>query len=248
MQVKGLIAGAALAAALISSAAFAATLRVGCEPTFAPFEFKDSKTGDYAGFDIDLIREMSRRAGHQVEIVSMGFDALIPALASRSLDVVASGVTITAERAQKVAFTDPYYVAGQGLLVRTSDKAKFTDLNALKGRTIAVQIGTTGADMAAKVPSARVKAFNATSEAFMDLRMKGSDAVLLDKPVIGYFMVVKPAAAKGLTLQPAIFEAESFGFAVRRGEERLLGDLNAALKSMRDDGTYGRIYRKWFAQ
>jgi polar amino acid transport system substrate-binding protein len=247
MQIKSFVAGAALAA-LVCSSAFAATLRVGCEPTFAPFEFKDSKTGAYEGFDMDLIREMGRRAGHKVEIVSMGFDALIPALSAKSLDVVASGVTITEERAQKVAFTAPYYVAGQGLLVRTADKDKYTDLNSLKDKTIAVQIGTTGAEMAAKVPRAKVKAFNATSEAFMDLRMKGSEAVLLDKPVIGYFMVVKPSAAKGLTLQPVVFEAESFGFAVRKGEDKLLDELNSALKAMREDGTYGKIYSKWFAQ
>ncbi len=248
MQLKSLIAGVVLAASLGSSAAFADTLRVGCEPTFAPFEFKDSKSGQYEGFDMDLIREMGRRAGHDVQIVSMGFDALIPALAAKTLDVVASGVTITEERAQKVDFTAPYYVAGQGLLVRTADKAKYTDLKSLKGKTIAVQIGTTGAEMAARVPGAKVKAFNATSEAFMDLRMKGSDAVLLDKPVIGYFMVVKPSAAKGMTLQPAVFEAESFGFAVRKDSPKLLGELNAALKAMREDGTYGKIYGKWFAQ
>lgn len=247
MKIKSLIAGVVLAASFASSFAFADTLRVGCEPTFAPFEFKDSKTGEYKGFDMDLIREMARRAGHKVEIVSMGFDALIPALSSKSLDVVASGVTITEERAQKVDFTAPYYVAGQGLLVRKADKAKYVDLNSLKGKTIAVQIGTTGAEMAAKVPGARVKAFNATSEAFMELRLKGADAVLLDKPVIGYFMVVKPAAARGLSLQPAIFEAESFGFAVRKGERKLLSELDAALKAMRSDGTYGKIYRKWFA-
>ena len=108
-------------AALLACALFAAgasltnaqardVLRVGTEPTFAPFEFLDTKTKEFAGFDIDLIRAVADKAGYDVQILNMGFDALLPALMTDTIDVVASGMSITPERAERVDFTKPYYI------------------------------------------------------------------------------------------------------------------------------------------
>ncbi len=243
-----LFAAAALAAALFAGTVQAEALRVGTHPTFAPFEFLDTQTRSYVGFDMDLIREIGKRAGYEVELVNMGFDGLIPALFTGTIDVAASGITITEERKKKVDFCEPYYEAGQGLLVRTKDAAKYTDLKSLEGKTIGVQIGTTGADLAKGISGARIKAFNTGAEAFMDLKMGGSQAVITDRPVIGYFMVKNARAAKGLTLQQTRLDAEYFGFAVKKGNDKVREAVNKALKAMHEDGTYKKIYSKWFAQ
>ena len=240
------LAAAAMAAALLAGSVQAASLRVGTHPTFAPFEFLDTKTRDYVGFDMDLIREIGKRAGYKVELVNMGFDGLVPALLTGTIDVAAAGMTITEERKKKVDFCDEYYEAGQGLLVRTQDVEKYKDLKSLEGKTVAVQIGTTGADVAKGIAGAKIKSFNTGAEAFMDLKMRGSDAVITDRPVIGYFMVKNARAAKGLTLQKTRLDAEYFGFAVKKGNTEVKTAINAALKSMRDDGTYQKIYKKWF--
>ena len=242
---------AAVCAAVLATGSFAASaaeqLRVGTHPTFAPFEFMETASRQYVGFDMDLIREIGKRAGLEVEIVNMGFDGLIPALLTGTIDIAVSGITITDERKKRVDFCDPYYEAGQSLMVRTEDKDKFTTAKDLEGKRIAVQIGTTGADVAKGIAGAEVKSFNTSAEAFMDLKMKGCDVVILDRPVIGYFLVKNARAAKGLSQQNAVkFDSEYFGFAVKKGNTELADKVNAALKAIRDDGTYEKIYAKWF--
>lgn len=101
-------------------------------------------------------------------------------------------------------------------MVRTESSGTYKDLKSLEGKVVAVQIGTTGADLAKTIKGAEIKAFNTGAEAFMDLKMRGSEAVITDRPVIGYFMVKNPKAAKGLTLQKTRLDAEYFGFAVKR--------------------------------
>lgn len=247
MKNKLFAVAAALTAAVMSFAAQAVEeLRVGTHPTFAPFEFMDTHTREYVGFDMDLIREIGKRAGYDVKIVNMGFDGLIPALFSGTIDIAASGITITEERKKKVDFCDPYYQAGQGLLVRTESSGTYKDLKSLEGKVVAVQIGTTGADLAKTIKGAEIKAFNTGAEAFMDLKMRGSEAVITDRPVIGYFMVKNPKAAKGLTLQKTRLDAEYFGFAVKKGNKAVATKVNDALRSMKSDGTYQKLYQKWF--
>ena len=236
---------AALAAAFAVNAG-AATLRIATEPTFPPFESVDTKTHEYVGFDMDLIREIGKRAGYDVTLVNMGFDGLIPALFTGTIDIAVSGITITEERKKRVDFCEPYYEAGQGLLVRTADVEKYKDLKSLEGKTVAVQIGTTGADVAKGIKGAHIKAFNTGAEAFQDLKLKGCDAVITDRPVIGYFMVKNARAAKGLTLQKTRLDAEYFGFAVKKGNDTVKNAVDKALKDMRADGSYQTIYKKWF--
>lgn len=249
MKTKIVASAIVAVAGFVSLVANAAQeLRVGTHPTFAPFEFMDTHTREYVGFDMDLIREMGKRAGFDVKLVNMGFDGLIPALFTGTIDVAASGITITEERKKKVDFCDPYYEAGQGLLVRTDSVKQYSDLKSLEGKTIAVQIGTTGADLAKTIKGANIKAFNTGAEAFMDLKMKGSEAVITDRPVIGYFMVKNPKAAKGLTMQKIRLDAEYFGIAVKKGNTALRNSLNDALRGMKSDGSYQKIYKKWFGE
>lgn len=242
-----IFAAAAMAAALFAGTVQAAEeLRVGTHPTFAPFEFLDTQSREYVGFDMDLIREIGKRAGYDVKLVNMGFDGLIPALFTGTIDIAVSGITITEDRKKKVDFCEPYYEAGQGLLVRTKDVEKYKDLTSLEGKTVAVQIGTTGADVAKGIKGAHIKAFNTGAEAFQDLKLQGSDAVITDRPVIGYFMVKNARAAKGLTMQKTRLDSEYFGFAVKKGNDKVKNAVDKALKEMREDGSYQTIYKKWF--
>ena len=125
---------------------------------------------------------------------------------------------------------------------------RYQKIEDLHNKTIAVQIGTTGAEVAKGIPGTKIKAFNTSAEAFMDLKMNGSDVVITDRPVIGYFLVTNARAAKGLKRQPMQFDSEYFGFAVKKGNKELREKVNAAMKSMKDDGTYDKIYAKWFGE
>ena len=162
-------------------------LRVGTEPTFAPFEFQKEGSKSYDGFDMDLARAIGKQMGYKVEIVSMGFDALIPALNSGNIDVVAAGMSINEERQKAVTFSEPYYTSGLIVMVN-KDNNEVKSGKDLEGKRIAVQIGTTGADEAKKIKDAKVREFNTAPEAFLELKAGGVDAVVNDLPVNEYYI------------------------------------------------------------
>ena len=162
-------------------------LRVGTEPTFAPFEFQKEGSKSYDGFDMDLARAIGKQMGYKVEIVSMGFDALIPALNSGNIDVVAAGMSINEERQKAVTFSEPYYTSGLIVMVN-KDNNEVKSVKDLAGKRIACQIGTTGEKNARNVANAKVTAFNTNDEAVMELKNKGVDAIINDSPVVGYYL------------------------------------------------------------
>ena len=223
-------------------------LRVGTEPTFAPFEFLDTKTKEFTGVDMDLIRAVGDKAGYDVEILNMGFDALIPAVMTGTIDVIAAGISITPERQKRVDFTAPYYTSGVSMLIQKKNAGKYKTFDDLKNTKIAVQIGTTGAEKAKGIEGAKVSSFNTTSEAFMDLLSGNADAVLLDRPVLGYYLKNQERAAKALTIPPYISDAENFGFAVKKGNAALLEKLNKAYADLKASGEVDKIYSKWFQE
>jgi len=223
----------------------AKVLKVGTEATFAPFEFQDEKSKEYTGFDMDLIRAIGKQMGYEVEIQNMGFDGLIPALESGQIDVIIAAMTITEERAKRVAFSEPYYQSGLTIVVN-KDNDKIKTFKDLEGKKIAVQIGTTGANEAHKIAGATVREFNSATEAYMELKAGGVDAVLNDRPVNGYYLAQGGNAhAKEVG---EILQAENYGIAVNKKNAELLNKINQALAELKKNGEYQKIYEKWFSK
>ena len=168
------------------------TLRVGSETVYPPFEFLDSNSGKYVGFDIDLIDEVAKRAGFEPQILSMGLDGLIPALMSGSIDVAVSALTITPERAAKVDFTNPYYESGLSIMARKDD-ASIKGVKDLENKVLCAEIGSSGsvARPRSRAPKSapsirRVKpSLNSTTR---------GQAIVNDKPVNEYFLTQKASA------------------------------------------------------
>lgn len=223
-------------------AAPASTWRIGADPTFPPFEFRDPKTNAITGFDLDLIKAIAKQTGHPVEIVPLPFDGLIPALQSHSIDAAISAITITPERARAVDFSRPYFKAGQAIVVRENGPA-FTDLAALKGRRIAVQIGTTGALEASKIPDAIVSSFDSTPLALQELANGNADAVLSDVPAILY--AIDQANLTGLKLSGENLSTEYYGVALPT-RSPITAAVNQGLNNLIQNGRYAEIYRRWF--
>lgn len=216
--------------------------QVGTEPTFPPFEMKDNATGALQGFDVDLINAIGEAAGRPIELVSLPFDGLIPALQSKTLDAVISGMTITAERAKTIDFSRPYFKAGLAIAVRdgTDDIQGFDDL---KGRAIAVQIGTTGAEQAAAIDGAKISTFDSASLALQELVNGQVDAVVNDLPVTLY--AINEASLQGVKVVGELLTEEYYGIAVPK-DAAALATINTALDTIIQNGTYDDIYRKWF--
>lgn len=227
------------------SPAQAKVLKVGTEATFPPFESQDEKTKEYVGFDIDLAKAVGKQMGYQVEIQNMGFDGLIPALQAGSIDMVASAMSITDERSQKVNFSQPYYKSGLSIVVK-KDNTTVNSFKDLEGKRIAVQIGTTSATEAHKIKNAQVREFNSNSEAYMELVNGGADAVVNDLPVNQDYLA--KTGGKDAKLVGEIANAEDYGLAVAKNNKELADKVNKAMDELKKNGEYDKIYEKWFGK
>lgn len=223
----------------------AKVIKVGTNASFAPFEFQDEKTKEYTGFDIDLIKAIGKQMGVEVEIQNINFDGLIPALEAGNIDALISGMTITDERTKKVNFSKPYYKSGLSIIVK-SDNNTLKSFKDLEGKSIAVQIGTTGATEAKKIKDAKVREFNNAAEAFMELKAGGVDAVVNDLPVNEYYIAKTGSKDAKIVGEP--LNAEEYGIATAKKNTELTGKISKAFEEIKQNGEYEKIYMKWFGK
>ncbi|NLN16554.1 MAG: basic amino acid ABC transporter substrate-binding protein [Firmicutes bacterium] len=223
--------------------ASAQTLTVGTDAAYKPFEFIDEQ-GEFQGFDIDLIRAIGEAMGMEVVLINTAWDGIIPGLINGDYDVIISAMTITPERAESVDFSDPYFDAGQSILVR-KERTDIQGRDDLIGKTVAVQIGTTGDLAVSEVEGIKVSRFNLMPEAFQELLNGAADAVVGDNATVIDFAAQNPDL---VTVIGEPFTEEQYGIAIRKGNKELLAKVNAALAQIRADGTYQTIFDKWFSE
>ncbi|MDX1458520.1 MAG: transporter substrate-binding domain-containing protein [Marinobacter sp.] len=238
---KSLAASALIVAA---GSVQAETLRVVTDPSFVPFEMMDQDTGEMIGFDMEIIAEVAKRAGFDYELQTMDFNGIIPALQTGNVDIAIAGITITEEREQIVDFSDPYYDSGLRIMVRESnDDVK--ELKDLEGVKIGTKIGSTSYDFLVSnlEDSEGVTPYPGSSDMYMALMSRAVDAVFYDSPNVGYFARTR-GEGRVKTIGP-LYEGQQYGIALKQGSE-WLDEVNAALASIKEDGTYKAIYEKWF--
>ena len=224
----------------------AKTYTVGIDTTYPPFEFEVD--GKYTGIDIDLINAIADSQGFKIKFSPMDFGGIIPALQADQLDIAIAGMSITEDRKKVVDFSDPYFEAGLSLVVAegTND---ITSLDDLKGKTVAVKSGTTGAQFARDNEAEygyTVAQFEDSPSMFQEVS-NGNAAVLLeDYPVIAYAI-----AESGLDLKTVgeRLTGDQYGIAVLKGQnEEVLKQINAGLQELRDSGKYDEILEKYIAE
>lgn len=221
-------------------------LRVGTEATFPPFETTDDDN-NIVGFDIELIKAIAKDNNWEVEVVHLPFDSLIESLETDKLDIVVAAMTINEERAAKVLFSDPYFDAYQCLVVRSDDTRDVTVDNIVDlDLVLAVQMGTTGSyeaeDIYGDIDHPNIKQYKRVNEAFMELKNKRIDVVIIDKPVAENYI----AKLGGMKILGDPFTNEQYGIAVKKGETAMMEKINASLKKLIDNGDYDKIFAKWF--
>jgi len=218
------------------------TLTVGSDTSFPPFESMNGNVAE--GFDVDLMGAIGKEMGLNVVFLTEGFDTLIPTLkAGGKFDVIASGMTIKADRQKEIDFSDPYYDSNQSIAMKTgSTLASEADL---AGKKIGVQSGTTGEEWTKQnVPDAKRVPFKTATEAFAALQAGNVDAVINDLPVT--VEIVKDPA-RGLAIVKEIPTGEQYGFGVSKDNPELLKAINDALAKVRASGEYQTLYDKYFA-
>lgn len=221
------------------------TLKIGSETTYAPFEWQDTASGKYVGFDIDLIHAICQEMGCEDKVESLTFDGLIPALQSNTIDACISAMSIKKTRLEQVSFSEPYYKSGLTMAVR-NDNETIKSFDDLKGKTIAVQIGTSGASMAQKIEGAKVVSFDRIPEAFLELKKGSADAVVNDAPVTMY--AIKQDGSGKIKVVGEMLSTEFYGIAVSKDNPELLEQINTAMRTLKENGTFTELYKKWFGQ
>lgn len=221
------------------------TLVVGTNATFMPFEFKSDATNDYDGFDIDLVKALGKHMNKSVEMKNIAFDALIPALKTKDIDLAASGMTITKARTEAVNFSAPY--AQSALAIVFKEGSNIQSVEDLVGKTISVQMGSTGADEADKVAGASVKKFDHASDALLDLYNDGVQATIVDMAVAQFYKTQHPDAHIAYITYPSK-DVGYLGLAIAKDNTALKNEVNTALKEMKENGELDQIYQKWFGE
>jgi polar amino acid transport system substrate-binding protein len=219
-------------------------LTVCSDMPYEPFEFEED--GETKGFDYEIVEAMAERLDLDVEFRTTPFDSIIPSLAARDCDMIASAMTITEERAEQVAFTEPYFEADQSLLIRAEDEGTYTSIDDLAGQTIGVQSETTGATYAEEnaPDDATIRAYQTGADIFTALISGEVDAALQDFPVNAY----RASQSDDLVVTETFSTGEQYGFAVPQESTELLEALDEALAEIREDGTYDEIFSTWFGE
>ena len=221
-------------------------VNVATDPSFVPFEMMDSETGEMIGFDMDMINEIAERAGFEVNLTTMEFSGIIPAVQTGSQEIAIAGVTITDERAEIVNFSDPYYDSGLRIIVR-ADNEDVATIDDLEGMTIGTKIGSTSYDFLQDKfgDTAEITPYPGTSDMYMALLGRNVDAAFYDAPNVAYFSQTR---GEGRTkVVGPLYEGQQYGIVFNKGSE-WVEPANEALAAMREDGTYDEIYTKWFGE
>lgn len=215
------------------------TLTVGSDIPYPPFE--QGKPGNYTGFDVELMEAVAASIGRQAEFQDTSFDTIFVNLGQGKFDAIASAATITDEREKTVDFTNPYYISEQAILVEKG--SSIDSVEALKDTTVGVQKGTTGQEFAdEKAEASEVRAYPQGPDAVNALKAGTVESVVIDIPVAENAV----QTSSDLEVSAAIPTEEEYGFAVKQGDTELLEELNEGLKEAIDDGTYAKVYEKWF--
>jgi polar amino acid transport system substrate-binding protein len=182
-------------------------------------------------------------AGFEVEFVNTRWDGIFVALASGEFDAVISAATITPERAETVDFSDPYFDAGQVIVVR-QDEMDISGPEDLAGKAVGVQIGTTGDIWLTENTEATVNRYDENTLAFQALADSDVDAAVADSPTAAE--IVKQNPEMNLKLLPGVYTEEQYGIAVNKDKPELLEAINAGLAQAKASGKYDEIYDKYF--
>jgi len=226
-------------------------LIVGTGSTNAPWHFKD-ESGNLVGFDVDIAKIVAKGLfgdDTKIEFVQQESDARIPNVTTGKVDITCQFMTVTAERAQQVAVTIPYYREGVGLLTLADGKMKtYEELKAAgSGATVSVLQNVYAEDMVhAALPEAKVDQYDSVDLIYQALNSGRADAAATDQSSLQWLIVTTPGKYQdaGYGWNP-----QSYSCAVKRGDQDFLNFVNIAFREAMtgvEFGTYSKSFEMWF--
>ena len=239
----GMMAGCGGEKQAASSASGKNVLKVATNATYVPFEFKTKDGKDYTGYEIDVVRAVAREMGKDVEFRNIAFDGLIPSLQSKEVDMTASGMTATKERAEKILFAAPFYETKLAVVTKADSDIHSVD-DMTKGQEVAVQVGTTAAYYA-QDKGMKTRNFDHSSDIIMELKAGGAVAGILDKPAADYFVATDGKGAFRVVDVPDS-KVQYFAFGFNKDNKQLQQEVNKAIADLKQKGTLNELHEKWF--
>lgn len=217
------------------------SLRLGISADNPPFTF--IKDGVFMGFEIDLAHALASQLKCNLEILDLDFGGLIPAVKNDLVDIVISGFNITEERKKNVAFSNPYYFGETGVVAHEKIKTAAD----LAGKRIGVQHGSIWEDEANSIAAAHagteVVGFHRINQIVQELEQESIDAIVIETTVAQQILASHPHFTASTI--PASSTQSGIGVILPLGSH-LLGQVNAALGEIKQNGTLKKITEKWF--
>ncbi len=215
------------------------TLVMATNAEFPPYEYYEGE--EIVGIDAEIAAAVAGELGMELKIEDMAFDSIIAAVTSGKADIGAAGMTVTPEREESVSFTDTYARATQVIIVKEGSEVASPD--DLVGKTVGVQLGTTGDIYAEDIENATVERYNKGFEAVQALTQDKIDAVVIDGEPAKEFV----ADAEGLKILDEAFTEEEYAIAVAKDNEELLNQINDALATLKESGKLDEIVAKYIS-
>ena len=246
-------AAAALALGLTAGAASAEKVRIGMAPEpYPPFASVDA-SGNWTGWEIDLMWALCKSAELECEITPIAWDGLIPALEAGQIDAIMNSMSINEERQKVIDFSDKYYNTPT-VIVAAKGAGITPDADGLAGKILGVQVSTIHQAYAEKhfgASAGEIKAYQTQDEANQDLVAGRIDATQADSIALDAFLSSAEGSAccelmGAVADDPAVLGL-GVGVGLRKGDEALKGKFNAAIAAVRADGTYDKITANYFA-
>ncbi len=233
----------ASAADLLATVKARGALKVALEGTYPPFNYKDQKSGELAGYDVDVARLLAGKLGVKVEFVSSEWASILAGLSANKYDVIISQVGINPKRELAFDFTVPYIYSMPQLIVRKNEQASYKTLADLKGKKLGVGQGSVYEQQAKAVPGIEVRSYAAAPDTMSDLANGRLDAALNDSLMSAYLLKISRLPIKAGAQVGAV---ERMGIPFQKGNPLFKQALNKALADAAADGSLKAISLKWF--
>ena len=220
----------------------AGKLTIGLDDSYPPMEFRDSKN-ELVGFDVDLGNEIGKKLGVKTEYITTDFSGIILSLTSSKFNMILSGMSITDKRKESIDFSDTYVMGGQVVAIKQGNTS-IKNLEDLKGKIVACQLGSTGDTAATAMKGLKVvKKYDKITDAFQELSSERVDAVIMDAQVGGYYVAKKPGEYEVLK---DIISEEPMGIGFKKDDKELRAAIQKALDELKSEGTLSKLSEKWF--
>ena len=240
----------ALAVAAIAAPAFAADLRVAVDPTYEPFTFKTPQ-GEVTGFDVDIAKAVCEQIKRKCVFVEQVWDSMIPGLQAKKYDAIISSMSMTDERKRVVDFTDRYYKTPSAIVVKKD--IPYSGPASLKGKKIGVLKGSTQEKWAMgelKPAGVTIIPYEAQDQVYLDIKSGRLDGTVADKVEVHGGFLRKPEGKDygyvGADQYETKYYGDGIGIAIRKNQGDLKKQMNEAIKTIRSNGTYTTIAKKYF--